>query len=237
MQRREALRATLFLFAAPAVTAAAWNGREIIVSGRAVCLHHGEPGPAADCSFGEQLGIESPDGTIHRLDPTDLRGEILTDERVSRHPLEVALWQEDGLGKIIRLYTIQDGKAIEPYYFCFTCNITSHLPGPCWCCQEDFEFMERPAHPSTDLSTGGLEGVAQSVRGPDSASAIRRNERSPDRWSTALPDVQWRGPRSARRTPTPTSWSPEQLSQDIQVIRPGCQDVDLRLGEPFPAVG
>ena len=73
MHRRDALRATLLLMAAPAVTRAAWNGREIIVSGRAVCLKDGEPGPAADCSFGEQLGIESPDGTIHRLDPTDLR--------------------------------------------------------------------------------------------------------------------------------------------------------------------
>ena len=150
MQRREALRATLLLIAAPAVTRAGRDGREVIVSGRAVCLKDGEPGPAADCSFGEQFGIEAPDGTIHPLDPTDLRVEILTDERISRHPLEVALWEEDGLGKIIRLYTIQDGETVEPYYFCFTCNITSHLPGPCWCCQEEFEFKERPAHPSTD---------------------------------------------------------------------------------------
>ena len=150
MQRRDALRATLVLIAAPAVTRAARNGREVIVSGRAVCLKDDQPGPVADCTFGEQLGIESPDGTVHRLDPTDLRVEILTDERVNRHPLEVALWQEDGLGKIIRLYTIQDGETVEPYYFCFTCNITSHLPGPCWCCQEEFEFKERPAHPSTD---------------------------------------------------------------------------------------
>ncbi|MDE2882746.1 MAG: hypothetical protein OXP70_12875, partial [Acidobacteriota bacterium] len=98
MQRRDALRATLLLIAAPAVTRAARDGREVIVAGRAVCLRDGEPGPVADCSFGEQFGIETPDGTIHRLDPTDLRVEILTDERVSRHPLEVALWQEDGLG-------------------------------------------------------------------------------------------------------------------------------------------
>ena len=209
MHRRDALRATLFLMAAPAVTRAAWNGREIIVSGRAVCLKDGEPGPAADCSFGEQLGIESPDGTIHRLDPTDLRGEILTDERVHRHPLEVALWEEDGLGKIIRLYTIQDGKAVEPYYFCFTCNITSHLPGPCWCCQEDFDFLERPAHPSTDLTTGGPEGGTQSVTRPGFASAIRRNERNPNRWSSTLPDVRSRGPQGALLAPAPKQlWVP-----------------------------
>ncbi|MDE2710599.1 MAG: hypothetical protein OXI65_02420 [Acidobacteriota bacterium] len=29
--------------------------------------------------------------------------------------------------------------------------------------------------------------------------------------------------------------SPEQVSQDIQAIWPGQQDVDLRLGEPLPA--
>ena len=150
MQRRDALRATVLLIAGPALARAAREGREVIVSGRAVCLKNGQPGPVTECSFGEEFGIESPDGTIHPLDPTDLRVEILTDERVNMHPLEVALWQEDGLGKIIRLHTIQNGEAIEPYYFCFTCNITSHLPGPCWCCQQEFEFKERPARPSTD---------------------------------------------------------------------------------------
>lgn len=200
MQRREALRATLFLLAAPAVTKAARDGREVIVSGRAVCLRDGEPGPVHDCSFGEEFGIEASDGTIHRLDPTDLRVEILTDERVNRHPLEVALWQEDGLGKIIRLYTIQDGETIEPYYFCFTCNITSHLPGPCWCCQEDFDFMERPAHPSTDKAPAP-SGERPAVKGPDSASAIRRNARSPRRSSAVPPRVGWRAPPGARPSP------------------------------------
>ena len=88
MQRREALRATFLLIAAPTVTRAARDGREVIVSGRAVCLKGGEPGPVADCSFGDEFGIQTPDGTIHRLDPTDLRVEILTDERVNRHPIE-----------------------------------------------------------------------------------------------------------------------------------------------------
>lgn len=122
--------------------------RETLVEGRAVCLRAGVPAPPAECSFGEAFGIEAPDGTIHRLNPADPRVEILTDERVSAHPLRVALWMEDGLGSILRLHTIQDGEAIEPYYFCFTCNITSHLPGPCWCCQQEFEFQERPADPT-----------------------------------------------------------------------------------------
>ncbi len=150
MRRREALGAALFLVAGPALAGAAQEGREVIVSGHAVCLQNGQPSPVDECSFGDEFGIESADGTIHRLDPTDLRVEILTDERVNMHSLEVALWQDAGLGKIIRLHTIQNGEAIEPYYFCFTCNITSHLPGPCWCCQQEFEFKERPARPSTD---------------------------------------------------------------------------------------
>ena len=125
--------------------AGAAEGREIEVFGEAVCLVNGEPGPPGGCAAGDPFGIRSPDGTIHRLDPADPRGEILTDARVHVHPLEVALWEEDGLGKIIRLHTVQDGQAIEPYYFCFTCNITAHLPGPCWCCQQEFEFKERPA--------------------------------------------------------------------------------------------
>ena len=161
--RRRALTALLGLFpvaafraAAPGAAAGArreapereTGDRETLVEGRAVCLRDGVPTPPADCSFGEAFGIEAPDGTIHRLNPADPRVEILTDERVSAHPLRVALWMEDGLGSILRLHTIQDGEAIEPYYFCFTCNITSHLPGPCWCCQQEFEFQERPADPT-----------------------------------------------------------------------------------------
>ena len=145
MRRREATGSLLILVAGSAVPSRAAEGREVVVTGVAVCLSGEEPRPADQCGVGEPFGIESPDGTIHRLDPTDMRAEILTDARVNVHPLEVALWQEDGLGKIIRLYTVQSGEVIEPYYFCFTCNITAHMPGPCWCYQQDFDFMERPA--------------------------------------------------------------------------------------------
>ncbi len=110
-----------------------------------MCLKDGVPGPVDGCAYGDPFAIEADDGVIHPLDPADLRVEILTDERVTRHPLEVTLFVEDGIGKILHLHTIQDGERIEPYYFCFTCNITSHLPGPCWCCQQEFDFMERPA--------------------------------------------------------------------------------------------
>lgn len=113
--------------------------------GRAVCLKGDAPGPVEGCGYGDPFGIEGEDGVLYRLDPADLRVEILTDGRVTRHPLEVRLFVEDGVGKILQLHTVQDGERIEPYYFCFTCNITSHLPGPCWCCQQDFEFRERPA--------------------------------------------------------------------------------------------
>ncbi len=150
MRRREAAGSLLILAAGSAVPARAAEGREVVVTGVAVCLGAEEPRPAGQCGLGEPFGIESPDGTIHRLDPTDLRAEILTDARVNVHPLEVTLWQEDRLGKIIRLYTVQDGARIEPYYFCFTCNITAHMPGPCWCCQQDFEFRERPAPTATE---------------------------------------------------------------------------------------
>lgn len=156
--RRRALAALLGLFtgaafrtAAPPTAAGARRedpDRETLVEGRAVCLRDSGTAPPTECSFGEAFGIEAADGTIHRLNPADPRVEILTDERVSAHPLRAALWMEDGLGSILRLHTIQDGEAIEPYYFCFTCNITSHLPGPCWCCQQEFEFRERPADPT-----------------------------------------------------------------------------------------
>ncbi len=115
------------------------------MTGRAVCLEGDAVREPGACGPGDAFAIQSGDGALHRLDPEDIRVEILTDERVHRHPLEATLWVEDGLGKIIHLHTIQDGESVEPFYFCFTCNITSHIPGPCWCCQQEFEFKERPA--------------------------------------------------------------------------------------------
>ncbi len=132
-----------------ATTLGADGDREITVTGTAVCIDGDAVTEAGACSAGDAFAIQAADGALHRLDPADIRVEILTDERVHLHPLEVTLWMEDGLGKIIHLHTVQDGEAIEPYYFCFTCNITSHIPGPCWCCQQEFEFKERPA------ATGG----------------------------------------------------------------------------------
>ncbi len=152
-------RAILLLLGGGATAFAGPRGREVLVTGRAVCVESGEPAPPETCSFGEAFAIRSGDGSLHLLDPADPRVEILTDARVHAHPLEVTLWQEDGLGKIIHLHTVQDGEVIEPFYFCFTCNITSHLPGPCWCCQEEFEFRERPANRATGGATGSPPGA------------------------------------------------------------------------------
>lgn len=138
---------TLSSAGAAAVDAADDPAREAVVEGRAVCLRDEAPAPPGECAYGDPFAIESPDGTLHRLNPDDPRVEILTDDRVTRHPLRVTLWNEDGLGNILHLHTIQDGEEIEPFYFCFTCNITAHMPGPCWCCQQEFEFHERPAEP------------------------------------------------------------------------------------------
>ena len=152
VSRREALFGLTAIAVAPVVARAREAEAELEVEGRAVCLRDGEPASPDGCSFGDPFAIQAADGTLHRLDPADPRVEILTDERVTAHPVRAALWVEDGVGKILRLYTIQDGEAIEPYYFCFTCNITSHIPGPCWCCQQEFEFKERPA-PGADQPT------------------------------------------------------------------------------------
>jgi len=141
MRRRQFL-AGVASFVAAGSTA---QDREITVTGRAVCLDGDTVTDVSACEIGDAFAIQTESGVLHRLDPADIRVEILTDERVNRHPLEVALWVEEGLGKIIHLHTLQDGETIEPFYFCFTCNITSHIPGPCWCCQQDFEFKERPA--------------------------------------------------------------------------------------------
>lgn len=50
----------------------------------------------------------------------------------------------DGRFEIIKLFTIKDGQRFRVTYYCEICNIVTHEPGDCMCCQGPTELREIP---------------------------------------------------------------------------------------------
>lgn len=115
---------------------------EVTVRGRVVCLE----GAEAAC---RRFGLSTVAGDVYSFMTEDARAEIFTDARVRERELEVKGWARAGdrTLEITKVFSVKDGKLYDLYYFCSVCNITSHTPGPCWCCRADFELKEEPHKP------------------------------------------------------------------------------------------
>ena len=150
----------LLVWGDPALLGASGHGghdsapRKVTVRGRTVCLDDsGTPASSLEgCDSGEtgfQFALKSAGGEIYRFSSSDSRVTMLTDPRVRASELEVQGWlTPENVLAIVHLYSIHEGRRYEPYYYCPTCNITSHTPGLCWCCRNPFEFHEDPVDPS-----------------------------------------------------------------------------------------
>jgi hypothetical protein len=57
----------------------------------------------------------------------------------------VGTLRPDGRFQIAKLFTIKDGKRRRVTYYCEICNIVTHEPGRCMCCQGPTELQEVPA--------------------------------------------------------------------------------------------
>lgn len=76
--------------------------------------------------------------------PEDPRVPIFADSRVRRRRFRIVARQRPAGLEIIQLHAIEKGRLIRLYYFCEVCTIEAYAPGPCWCCQQDFQFREEP---------------------------------------------------------------------------------------------
>ena len=123
--------------------------REVTVQGLLRCL-----GPGGDLSLnthqceaeGGGFALLTPQGEMIRFDPTDQRAGIFRDRRVHDKTLRVHGQRSGEWLTIVHLHSIVDGVPHKIYYRCEVCNITAYAPGPCWCCQDDFEFRETPVN-------------------------------------------------------------------------------------------
>ena len=93
----------------------------------------------------ERFMLIDEGGGRYPVDPSDPHGKIFRDGRVRSRDLWVRLWPEgDSRYSVLRVLSRRADGFFELYYFCQTCNIRSFVGGPCWCCQQEFEFRETP---------------------------------------------------------------------------------------------
>jgi len=127
---------------------AAEEYKEITVRGRVVCVDgSGSRLSGGECDLHKQkLGFAADDGKLFTFWHEDTLGAMLADPRVSKQQLQlIARLHLDKQLETIRIQAVRGGKLYDLYYFCTVCNITAYAPGPCPCCYQELEFIERPA--------------------------------------------------------------------------------------------
>ena len=115
------------------------------VRGRLVCVEAGtELQVPVECpSEAPVRALLDETGRLYRFRLDDPKVSMFDDPRVRTRELQITgrLDPSDRL-EIIRVKSIVDGRLHFVYYRCEVCHITAYAFGPCWCCQDEFEFRE-----------------------------------------------------------------------------------------------
>jgi hypothetical protein len=90
--------------------------------------------------------LKTAEGKFYPFLPADLAAAIYEDERFRQRELQVTArtFAELPFIEIIKLQSVKWGRVFDLYYFCEVCNITTHKPGACECCQDPVVFTETP---------------------------------------------------------------------------------------------
>jgi len=122
---------------------------KIQIKGRVVCLHE-----AMNKKFGMNIptghehvyGFQTEDGKFYLTLKNNLSAAVYDDERVRDRDLILSAWlfPESNIIDIVSMKSVKDGVIHDLYYYCVICAIRTAVPGPCMCCQDDVEFVEKP---------------------------------------------------------------------------------------------
>jgi len=124
------------------------EARTEVLRGRIICLtedYKQRFQVRADCgNRGHVWVLKSPEGKINAILPTDSAAAIILDEKVRSRDLQITarVFPESSFAEVIQLQAVHDGTLYNLFYFCEVCNIRTHKPGPCDCCQKPVEFRE-----------------------------------------------------------------------------------------------
>ena len=149
LQLSEAPGAPIRYGGSPQSTPSTEEYKEITVVGRVSCLDRsGKPlSIEGGCDLHKyRLGFLASDGKLFSFWPEDALGPMLADPRVNKYKLQLGAVLHGGNQlETFKVQAVKEGKLYDLYYFCHVCNITAYSPGPCPCCYQELEFIERPA--------------------------------------------------------------------------------------------
>ena len=120
------------------------SAKDVEVQGKVICID--EARGEIPCS-GEstRFGFSALGGKRYFFMPDDVRAEMFRDHRVRERELVVkGRIRPQNQIEIIKVWSVKNGQRFDIHYFCAVCNIKTHVGGPCWCCQQDFELREDP---------------------------------------------------------------------------------------------
>jgi hypothetical protein len=99
----------------------------------------------ASASPDQPLGFVTAEGSKYQVAGDSISNAQLRDGQLIGREWElVGSFRPDGRFDIVKLFTIKDGKRYRVTYYCEICNIVTHEPGRCMCCQGPTELREVP---------------------------------------------------------------------------------------------
>ena len=125
---------------------------KIQVRGRVVCLHeelHEKFGMNMPTQHKHVYGFKASNDKLYLLLENNLSGAIFQDPQVRDRELILSAWlfPDSNFMDVISMKSIKNGIVHDLYYYCVICAIRTATPGPCMCCQDDVEFVEKPLQP------------------------------------------------------------------------------------------
>lgn len=147
--------ATVLSIPASAQEPASGSGPDnVVIRGRVVCLTEELQRlykVVADCDHrGHVYSLKTSAGRIYPILPTDSAAAVFLDERYRARELQVTgrLFPQGDFIEVIKLQSWLNGTVYNLGYYCEVCNIWTHKPGPCECCQAPVEFRETLIEPN-----------------------------------------------------------------------------------------
>lgn len=123
--------------------------REVELRGRVVCLveetnrlhHAARPDPHQ-----HQWGFKTDGGKHYTLLRTRYSEALFVDPRLREKELILKgrLFPDTRVFDVSRMRSMRNGVVCDLYYYCNVCSIKTIAPGPCLCCQEPVELVEKP---------------------------------------------------------------------------------------------
>ena len=92
------------------------------------------------------FGFKTKEGKFYTLLRTKTSEALFADERL--HKKELILrgrtFPNSQVLDVIGMRSVRDGVVCDLFYYCDICSIVTIVPGPCMCCRDPVELVERP---------------------------------------------------------------------------------------------